>query len=315
MSSVLDKVRAMPPTDRLAYWIYERERVRRRKEAGKLKPWTKDPIFQSYRFCNVHREDDKVTRWIVKHWRRPHRRDQDLWFAMATARFINSISTLTQLDYPVPWKPRAVRRTLERIKESGLPVFGGAYMIRNNKEITKTEYVVDHVLDPLWKTRSLLRPTSDMTLGDYCSRLKECFGIGGFMAGQIIADLKYVKPLSKAIDWGSFAVSGPGSRRGLNRVLERSVKASWNEITWWQELISLKKHFESSYRSGFERSRGSTSRSTASPTSSRGDSLPWPVSYLRGLHAQDLQNCLCEFDKYERALWGEGRPKQRYEGV
>jgi hypothetical protein len=30
------------------------------------------------------------------------------------------------------------------------------------------------------------------------------------------------------------------------------------------------------------------------------------------LHAQDLQNCLCEFDKYERARLGQGVPKQIY---
>lgn len=33
------------------------------------------------------------------------------------------------------------------------------------------------------------------------------------------------------------------------------------------------------------------------------------------LSAQDLQNCLCEFDKYERVRLGEGRPKQLYPGV
>ena len=29
-------------------------------------------------------------------------------------------------------------------------------------------------------------------------------------------------------------------------------------------------------------------------------------------HAQDIQNCLCEWDKYERARLGEGRPKQLF---
>ena len=42
---------------------------------------------------------------------------------------------------------------------------------------------------------------------------------GGFISGQIVADMKYVAPLRDAPDWWNFAVSGPGSRRGLNRVL------------------------------------------------------------------------------------------------
>ncbi len=32
---------------------------------------------------------------------------------------------------------------------------------------------------------------------------------------------------------------------------------------------------------------------------------------LHGLHAQDLQNCLCEFDKWMRVRLGEGKPKRR----
>lgn len=39
----------------------------------------------------------------------------------------------------------------------------------------------------------------------------------------------------------------------------------------------------------------------------RGHSLKW-------LDAQDLQNCLCEFDKYERVRMGQGRPRSRYPG-
>ena len=33
------------------------------------------------------------------------------------------------------------------------------------------------------------------------------------------------------------------------------------------------------------------------------------------LCAQDVQNCLCEFDKYERVRLGEGRPKSKYPGA
>lgn len=30
------------------------------------------------------------------------------------------------------------------------------------------------------------------------------------------------------------------------------------------------------------------------------------------LCAQDVQNCLCEFDKHERVRLGEGKPKRRF---
>jgi hypothetical protein len=42
--------------------------------------------------------------------------------------------------------------------------------------------------------------------------------MGSFQSGQVLANLKYGQ-LKSAADWWTFAASGPGSRRGLNRVL------------------------------------------------------------------------------------------------
>ena len=39
-----------------------------------------------------------------------------------------------------------------------------------------------------------------------------------------------------------------------------------------------------------------------------------PDSITSRLEAMDYQNILCEFAKYEKTLWGEGRPKQSYNG-
>src|SRR5438105_15316412 len=106
---------------RLLYWITEREAVRRRREAGEPAPWTDDPILREWSFCNVRREDDRVTRWIASHWRAPHEDDRDLWFAMVVARFVNWPPTLAEIGFPVPWEPdrfitaatsRAARREL-----------------------------------------------------------------------------------------------------------------------------------------------------------------------------------------------------------
>jgi hypothetical protein len=113
-------------------------------------------------------------------------------------------------------------------------------------------------------------------------RLMQFDGLGSFMAAQAVADLKYVEPLLTALDWYTFAASGPGSRRGLNRVLGYEITAPWSEANWYQQLQMLRKDIERFLPTMFE------------------------------LHAQDLQNCLCEFDKYERVRLGEGTPKQLY---
>jgi hypothetical protein len=51
-------------THLLLYWVAERESVRKKKEAGEPKPWSDDPVFRTTYFCNVRREDDKVTKFI-----------------------------------------------------------------------------------------------------------------------------------------------------------------------------------------------------------------------------------------------------------
>jgi len=78
----------------LVAWISEREAIRVRREAGQPKPWTDDPILQEGRFCNIRRENDRVTCWIAQNWREPHADDPELWFAMAVARLVNAC-TLT----------------------------------------------------------------------------------------------------------------------------------------------------------------------------------------------------------------------------
>jgi hypothetical protein len=262
----------------LARWIAEREAIRTLKDAGKPKPWTKDPIFLDNKFCNVHREDDKVTKWIAEHWRKPHKADPDLWFAMVIARLLNRPTSLEALGYPARWKPARFIRMVHNLKAKGEPAFGSAYMVSTNgKPMDKAEYLVNYVLNPLWVSRKAIRPREGDTLEAFYSRLMQYDGMGSFMAAQIVADVKYVKPLFNADDWWTFAASGPGSRRGLNRIEGRPVRQGWNEKEWRRCLVILRRDFPE-------------------------------------LHAQDLQNCLCEFDKYLRIKNGEGRMKCKYNG-
>ena len=83
-------------TDDLFAFVRERHQIYLRRKAGQTKPWTTDPILQQYRFCNVYRELDTVTKWIRDNWRRPHCDDPDLWFAMVVARLVNWPDTMAE---------------------------------------------------------------------------------------------------------------------------------------------------------------------------------------------------------------------------
>lgn len=269
-------------------FIIERHQIYGRRLAGKRPPWTKDKILQTYRFCNVYRELDRVTEWIRDHWREPHADYKHLWFAMVVARLINHPPTLAKLALPGRWNKLHFLNVMSSLKEKKKKAFGSAYIVSTNgRAMDKAEYLAEHVLDPLWAERKDLIPHRGDTLAEYHACLSRFNGLGSFMAAQVVADLKYVQPLKSAADWWTFAASGPGSRRGLNRILGASVKASRTEKDWRIHLYRLHKKIR--------------------PIINKAGMDP--------LHFQDLQNCLCEFDKYERTRLLEGRPRQLFTPV
>lgn len=271
---------------RFAAFIKEREQVRLNRAKGLPKPWTEDAVLQDYRFCNVRREHDAVTRWITDNWRDPHGPDPDLWFAMVVARLFNNPDFLEEIGYPVPFKPDRIRKAFARRKEQKLKSFNAAYIVSTNgMPGCKVEYLIRFVLGPMWKARAKIRPQPGDTLADFHGRLCEYQGMGSFMAAQVVADVKYTATMGVAADWHTWAASGPGSRRGLNRVMGLPWTAPWGEARWHATLLEL-----------------------------RAATLKKLPKHLQDLHAQDIQNCLCEFDKYRRAQVGDGLPKQYYNG-
>ena len=276
----------MPNVKSLMMFMSKREAVRQMKEMELDKPWTDDAILQRFRFCNVNRENDKQTKWLADNWRTPHADDLDFWFAAMVFRLVNWNETTEQLGYPVPWLRKRFVTVLQGRKALGQKVFSGAYIISTNGALGDKAAYLAGVLSSTWLQRTLMRPAKGQTLMEWYSRLLGCTGVGSFIAGQVIADAKYVGPLQAAPDWWTFAVPGPGSRRGLNRVLARPVDAPWS-FTAWQAAFQ--------------------------PVAAQVRGL-WQRQYSEDIHYQDIQNCLCEYDKYERVRLGEGRPRATYNG-
>lgn len=271
--------------DSLVKLIKERHQVYLNRQAGMNKPWTEDEILQTYRFPNMYRELDRVTQWIASNWRIPYRDDDDVWFAMAVARLNNWPDTLQEVGYPIPWNPQKFRRVLDGRKKRGVKVFTGAYIIATGGMASKSEYVAS-VLTNLWSKRKELRPRKSDRLEDFYQRILAQDGLGTFMAAQIVADTKYTSRLTNCSDWWSWAAQGPGSCRGLNRLLEIPLTTKLQPQVWLGLINQL--------------------REFVTP-----DLLK--VGHPRP-HAQDTQGFCCEFDKYERTRLGEGRPRSLYPG-
>jgi hypothetical protein len=268
------------------HWVLEREQARCGYEADLPKPWTTDPIVQSYRFCNVRREDDKVTKWIKTNWRAPFDGHVNMVLAMVMARTVNWPDTLEEIGFPdfLPsefsgWL-ESTRTQMKHRRAFQHKVWTGAYLVSTNgHQMDKIDYILDRVWEPIYKR--FQRP-KEQSLAAYHQALMKFDGMGSFMAGQVVADLKYTSELRGAADWNSWAAIGPGSRRGLNRYFGRRLEGAISSQQFLREITLLQNAV---------------------------------VQYCgMAIHAQDIQNCLCEFDKYCRTKNGEGKPRSRYNG-
>lgn len=279
----------------LLYWIKERYAIFQKKEQGLPAPWSADPVFQSTYFCNVHRENDRVTRWIRSKYS-PYVDHPLFEYNMVLARFLNRPDSLEAIGVFVDiHNPGILCSRLRARNDMGYPIWGNAYVITTHgQKMDKLAYlaqVLDLVYVNLEAIRAACRGTPDWPVplcSSAAAALQRVDGIGSFLAGQVVADLKNTinHPLYSAPDRARFVVPGPGSIRGLNWIF--SGKSSGN-IT------------PSNFNSSFQEVR-------------RYVDLNWPEG-VPPVDNQDLQNCLCEFDKYCRVKNGTGRSKRKYAGT
>ena len=260
----------------LLYWMDEREQVRERKEAGLPWPWSVDPVFEETYFCNVYRETDRVTRWIRENW--PMANGPAIHtVAMGVARFVNKPETLQVLGYPYSGFNLRYCDQFVKYMGSKKKVWNGAYIVSTNGNSQPKEEYIAGVLTGLSNAAPTLHYPG---LAGTHAQLIELMGIGSFMSAQIIADLKNTPghPLYEAPDWFTWCAHGPGSLKGLAWVMGDEDK----RMTPTRFYSIFPQLHEQISEAGWK------------------------------IHAQDLQNCLCEFDKYCRVKNGTGRSKRKY---
>lgn len=273
--------------EQLVYWIRERYDVYLKKEIErKPKPWSSDPVFQRVYFCNVHRENDRVTKWIRQSYRVLGLTTCNPEFNMLLARFVNKPSSLDAMNWPFRgWGWEEQQRFLNVMSQKG--AWNGAYIVSTNGvSAPKHDYICD-LLSAAWSrlnggTLGVAYPTLRATH----TALQGLSGVASFMAGQVVADLKNTEghPLAKAPDWWTWSCPGPGSLRGMSWVHE-CEKTTPKQFEWLMPRLRERIDQETVLRD-----------------------IPQFCN-------QDLQNCLCEFDKFMRVKNGTGRSKRKYNGT
>ena len=125
-------------TDALLYFVWEREAIRIAKENKYKGVLTQDPILNRYKFTNIRRRDDKVSKWIINNIINIYNKDArpDLWFVLLIARLINWPPTLQYLiennillEEALTFNPTKFSKTIEHFRKSGQKAYSAAYMV------------------------------------------------------------------------------------------------------------------------------------------------------------------------------------------
>jgi hypothetical protein len=286
---ITSEVIKLSPLDRFIYWVRERHQIYLKRRAGKPKPWTDDAVLRLTFFTNPYRENDKVTAWFREHVREPMRDDPAVLFATVCFRWFNWIPTgelLLEHDLLTNWRLGYAKQHLRKLDR----VFTGAFNISNSGSTKpKIDRVCDDYIQPVWDDLpSLLADAAKWrTMQQAHSRLKQYLGLGGsgFMAYEVVCDLRYTTLLEHATDKLTWSNPGPGAKRGLNRLLGRGLNEPVSRDLWQEESQRLLRV------------------------------LTKQLPKMPPFEAREVEHSLCEYDKMERALSRDGHLKRKYNGA
>jgi hypothetical protein len=286
---LIEEVKKLSPLDRFIYWIEERTAIANKRKQGLPRPWTNDKILQTVFFTHAYREDDKTTVWFRENIRNPLRDLPAVIFATICFRWFNYIPTGKVLvDYKLytHWNKAKAIEVLSRLPK----VFTGAFMIPAVPGTKKVNHVCT-CLEAAWRIRDdLAEDIVGKSLQKAHTRLKDIKWLGNFMSYEVVTDLRHTYVLENAPDIMTWANPGPGCIRGLRRLqgLPLSKKGNSDCLPrpegWQRYMQDLLKTVQ--------------------------ERLP----HLPPFEMHEVEMVLCEIDKYERVLWGQGKAKRIYNG-
>lgn len=247
-------------------------------------PWTQDPVFKKYRFCNVFRELDRTTVWFREQVRDPlskakHPIPLRIVEATLIFRWFNRIETGTLVrDLLINgWDTEEARERLADVK----PLVTGAYMIKSPDGMDKLDgllWAIEMALKQLpaivngWTTPSIQHATEDLTKLRY---------LGPFLAYEVVTDLRHTPVLWLADDIHSWANPGPGCARGMGWLMQND-EWTYQRHRDRDELIHLMQIVQDA----------------------AAHVEYWPEEWPRW-EMRDCEHWACEYDKWKRGTKGE----------
>ena len=233
------------PLDKMMEFAYERQQVFHRKEAGLPFPWSEDKMFHKYKFCNIFRDQDKTTKWIVD-WVTPISNDLEaLVMNLIYARMCNNPDVMNKTGYLHEIEPEEFIRIIDNIgggktaaKVNKNTVWKDPYQIagafKTKLGLPYREHVIAYHLPK--KTEELtnaLFEWRDLNLNSIDELLERLAKIWGYKMTMVfthaLLDLSYFRP--DLIDPNVSYPMGDGAKpilKILNNITLDEIVEEWN---------------------------------------------------------------------------------------
>jgi hypothetical protein len=281
------------------YWITERHSIwKNRFIHKKPKPWSKDPLFQKWKFTNVFRQldtgtiilNDMLGKWFknpIPFGEMDTEDAIDILFNIIWYRMFNVADHAINLGFVHHKDHKKVLKYLIERRDSGKQVFTGAYMVSGTGPCERHGKVYGTFL----AAKEIAEKTGErwisfiyhnQSLRKVHKRLQRLPMLGHFNTYEVVCDLRFTPLLCMAEDIFTWANMGPGAERGLRR-LGLPVET--------ESMIKL-------YKIALKE-------------------LPKEITHKKypPFELREIEHSLCEFDKYQRVKTGVGRPRSRYPGA
>ena len=298
-----------PRLERFFETAKERQIIYIQKTLGMRRPWTMDSQFNTWFFCNVFRQLDKVTVWIKENIIDAYPDEQDLWAKIILARRLSRIESMEAvrkvggyIDF------ERGKKALEYMKAVGLPIITNAFImgipdpsLGDNKldyMFNLIDYYREQGIEAFLETKPNIEKTTKW--------LRRAPNMAGFLSYEVASDFTYSRYLKDANDRYSWANPGPGAKRGLSVIrtgFPDMEKMNDDDAIELMEMIFLvwkdyiKEHLDDWMAEACRRVGTLNS-----------DFAKSAMSMFNRLTIREVEHWLCEFDKHERI----GRNKRRY---
>lgn len=257
--------------DLYKHYVRQRHQTWVHRQLDETAAWSTDPIIANHKFTNNFRLLDRGSQFLIKELLDPQADALDVLMRCFLYRVTNLPKTWRYLRSVYGRYPLAsdinneLIEVIQEYRDRGNTVFSGAYLIvpQPGKAGDKVQHAVElartfldeHAEDFLYQTE---------TQGDRFAVLQKPYGMGRFLAMQVLTDWGYSSQCG--VDYENcFVAEGPGARRGA-----KLVDPSKHPVDVIHDLTKMWGDDE------HVRLRG------------------------RALSLMDVQNTLCEFMKYAR---------------